>query len=160
LPPALFVISRITVIKFQNKTITDANSTGRPVPHYTRTMRLVAACLLWGCCGASAQDTSALVTFYSSGCQPCAKQLFQGVVAGSFEMAYVANFYDGSERLAHITSHRFLTFKLQPGAHTFDFKDAVKNPTKQQLNTKLDPGKHYFIRMSILNRGVYSVRVL
>jgi hypothetical protein len=105
---------------------------------------------------ASAQDNSSLVTFYSTGCKPpCANQPLAHV-AGSAEAAYIGNIYDGPDRLAHLSSLQFLTFKLPSGAHSFG---VAKKPTKQQLNAKLVPGKHYFIRATILvGRGVLNFR--
>jgi hypothetical protein len=77
-------------------------------------------------------------------------------VAGPAEAAYIGNIYDGPNRLAHLSSLQFLTFKLPSGAHSFDVD---RKPTKQQLNAKLDPGKHYFIRATILvGRGFLNFR--
>jgi hypothetical protein len=116
-----------------------------------------------------AQDNSAtsIVTFYSAGCHPCWKQILADQVAGSVMVPYRGPVFDGFDKFVKtITPNRFVTFRVNPGEHSFGLQEYWNLPRKRQdtdkedLKIALEAGKHYFIRLSTTDSGVNIVRVL
>lgn len=118
--------------------------------------------LLLGCAVAG-QEPAALVTFYSAGCHPCGKELAVTIGAGSATVPYRGGVYDGAVQLVKtMTPNRFITFRMKAGPHSFagenpnGFKKKRSEGRDLQLN--LQPGQHYFIALSMKDKGVYVVR--
>jgi hypothetical protein len=111
------------------------------------------------------QAQTALVTFYSAGCSVCWKDLAVGMTAGSGKTPYGGPIYDGPEKIVKgMAPNRFVTLRLQAGAHSFAgqnynglFRSHRDNP-KRDLQLTLMPGRHYYVRLDEKDKGVYTVR--
>ena len=56
--------------------------------------------------------------------------------------------FDGSQRLAHASAGRFMTFHLAAGQHSFTVPYSSCGPGKTALLLQIESGGHYCVRLS------------
>src|SRR6185369_6571548 len=70
------------------------------------------------------------VTFYTPG--NSVKSVSAGLLPRS-QQPFTGWLFDGTQRLAHVSPGRFMTFHLDPGAHTFTVPWHSTKPGKDRL---------------------------
>jgi hypothetical protein len=111
-----------------------------------------------------AQDPTALITFYSVGCQPCGKAPAVTATARSTEIPYEGPIYDGAKKLVkRITADRFITLRMKTGPHSFAGQNTNGPKPKRgdvagDLPLTLMANQHYYIRLSLKDIGVSTIR--
>jgi len=85
------------------------------------------------------------VTFYTPGVSA------KNVAAASFipksQQPFTGWLFDGPQRLAHMRPGRFMTFHLNPGAHSFTVPYHSTRPGKEPLVINVEGGGRYCVRL-------------
>ena len=84
------------------------------------------------------------VTFYTPG--NSVKSVSAGLLPRS-QQPFTGWLFDGTQRLAHVSPGRFMTFHLDPGAHTFTVPWHSTKPGKDQLLINVKGGGQYCVRL-------------
>lgn len=84
------------------------------------------------------------VTFYTPG--NSAKSTAAGLLPRS-QQPFTGWLFDGPQRLAHVRSGRFMTFHLDPGAHSFTVPWHSTRPGKEPLVINVQGGGQYCVRL-------------
>jgi hypothetical protein len=87
---------------------------------------------------------TATVTFYTPG--NSIKSTAAGLLPRS-QQPFTGWLFDGPLRLAHVRSGRFMTFHLQPGAHSFTVPWHSTRPGKEPHVINIESGGQYCIRL-------------
>ena len=85
------------------------------------------------------------VTFYSIGLS--AKQQVKDAVIPVGTAPFTGWLFDGSQRMMHAQSGRFMTFHLAAGEHQFTVPYHSSGPGKTTLHLRVNGG-HYCVRLS------------
>jgi hypothetical protein len=104
----------------------------------------------------------ATVTFYSTG-SALKAAIRSGVTFGyPGTVPFTGYLFDGDHRLCLIEPGRFMTVTMEAGSHVFSPSSLWKgkHPSeKVRIAVTLEPGKHYFVRLSQNNKGFYVVQI-
>jgi hypothetical protein len=84
------------------------------------------------------------VTFYTPG--NSTKSVAAGLLPKS-QQPFTGWLFDGSQRLAHVRPGRFMTFHLNPGAHSFTVPYHSTRPGKEPLVINLEGGDRHCVRL-------------
>jgi len=84
------------------------------------------------------------VTFYTPG--NSAKTVATGFLPKS-EQPFTGWLFDGSRRLVHVQPGRFISFRLNPGAHSFTVPWHSARPGKEALVINVEAGGEYCVRL-------------
>jgi hypothetical protein len=107
---------------------------------------------------------TALVTFYSAGCSP--RCVLVTLTAGSAKGPYWGPIYDGKDKLVkEIGQNQFVTFRLPAGVHSFAGQNmnslawhGRRDNEKRDLGLTLLADQHYYVRLELKDKGVYTIR--
>lgn len=88
---------------------------------------------------------SGTVTFYSIGMS--AGQAIRDELLPVGTVPFTGWLYDGAQRMAHVQSGRFMTFRLPAGEHAFTVPWHSKGPGKTTLQLNVENGGHYCVRL-------------
>jgi hypothetical protein len=86
------------------------------------------------------------VTFYTPG--NSAKSVAASLLPKS-QQPFTGWLFDGPQRLAHVRSGRFMTFRLNPGAHSFTVPWHSTRPGKEPLVINVEGGGQYCVRLYV-----------
>jgi hypothetical protein len=84
------------------------------------------------------------VTFYTPG--NSVKSTAAGLLPRS-QQPFTGWLFDGTQRLAHVRPGRFITFHLEPGAHSFTVPWHSTRPGEDQLLINVESGGRYCVRL-------------
>jgi hypothetical protein len=103
---------------------------------------------------ASCLAQTGTVTFYSRGISAKSEA---AVFLPKSEQPFGGWLFDGSQRLAQVRHGRFVTFHLNPGAHSFTVL-GPPGPGKKPLVINVKDGGQYCVRLfaKMINLGVYG----
>ncbi len=93
---------------------------------------------------ASCVAQTGTVIFYTPG--NSVKSVSAGLLPRS-QQPFTGWLFDGTQRLAHVSPGRFMTFHLDPGAHTFTVPWHSTKPGKDQLLINVEGGGQYCVRL-------------
>lgn len=92
----------------------------------------------------SALAETGTVTFYTPG--NSVKSATAGLLPRS-RQPFTGWLFDGTQRLVHVSPGRFMTFHLDPGAHSFTVPWHSTRPGKDQLLINVEGGGQYCVRL-------------
>ncbi len=84
------------------------------------------------------------VTFYTPG--NSAKNVATSLLPRS-QQPFTGWLFDGPQRLAHVSPGRFMTFHLNPGAHSISVPWRSSRPGKEPLVINVKGGSQYCVRL-------------
>jgi hypothetical protein len=111
------------------------------VPAMTPVLRVVLIATLFA---TRCLAQSGTVTFYTPG--NSAKSVGASLLPKS-QQPFTGWLFDGPQRLAHVRPGRFMTFHLNPGAHSFTVPWHSTRPGKEPLLINVEGGGRYCVRL-------------
>lgn len=122
-------------------------------------MKLLRASLIATLSATCCLAQAGMVTFYTP--SNSVKSATAGVLPRS-QQPFTGWLFDGSQRLAHVRAGRFMTFRLNPGAHSFTVPYHSNRPGKDSLVVNVASDGQYCVRLyaKMTNLEVFPLQFL